>query len=172
MAEFNKPSKSEWCSVRNWLESVNPIRQEEARLIQCKEDLITVRPGREYAWLDAAVESFLRTFGGRLMRWAFQSNETKQKTAGSGRAIYYTRNRIDRFVLLIITCMILVLLIGPIFVLYHLTDRRRGDDDGSDISRHDFECIGVLCVFTLAFAAATSLFTKARRHEILASSAA
>ena len=32
-------------------------------------------------------------------------------------------------------------------------------------------CIGTLLIFTLAFSSALSIFTKARRHEILAAAA-
>lgn len=168
MTKINKPTEGEWRSVRNWLDHANPIRLEEARMIQYKEDLVTLRPGREYASLDGGVERVLRMFGSRFVRFLFQSKETTQKTDGKGPEVYYTRHRIERFVLLIITLMILMLLIVPIYVLYYLTD----DGDGKGSSRRDFECIGVLLVFTLAFSACISLFTRARRHEILAASAA
>jgi drug/metabolite transporter superfamily protein YnfA len=61
--------------------------------------------------------------------------------------------------------MILILLVVPIYVLYHTIN---------DVaSGHSYAiCIGVLVVFTLAFSAVLSLFTRARRHEILAAAAA
>lgn len=80
--------------------------------------------------------------------------------------------------------MILVLLVIPIYLLYHFTDDPQHP-------QRDFRCIGVLLVFTLAFSACISLFTSkkqllisypirtvltefsgAKRHEILAASAA
>lgn len=80
--------------------------------------------------------------------------------------------------------MILILLVVPIYLLYHFTD------DPQDL-HGDIRCIGVLLVFTLAFSACISLFTRkeqlilitkqrnfltefpgAKRHEILAASAA
>jgi len=79
--------------------------------------------------------------------------------------VYYTRERIERFVVAIITCIILVLLVIPVYILYHLTE-------GVETSRSNAICIGVLLVFTLAFSAVLSLFTRAKRHEILASAAA
>ena len=153
-----------------------------------KEDLITLRPGREYAWLDAAIERFLNVCSGRVVRFLFQSQETKRKTDGSGKENYYTRSRIDKLVISVITIMILILLVLPVYVLFEMT----GNDDNP---RSDFDCIGVLLVFTLAFSACISLFTskstcvshcvflvshradrnlltEARRHEILAASAA
>lgn len=61
--------------------------------------------------------------------------------------------------------MILVLLIVPIYTLYHLIK-----DVGTN--RAYALCMGVLVVATLAFSAVLSLFTKAKRHEILAAAAA
>jgi len=60
--------------------------------------------------------------------------------------------------------MILVLLVMPVYVLYHLVA-----DIGN--AKAYATSIGVLLVFTLAFSAVLSLFTRARRHEILAAAA-
>jgi len=79
--------------------------------------------------------------------------------------VYYTPERIERFVVVIITGIILILLVIPIYVLYQLTN-------GVETANSDAICIGVLLVFTLAFSAVLSLFTRAKRHEILASAAA
>lgn len=77
---------------------------------------------------------------------------------------YYTRERINAFVTLIITSIILLLLVVPIWLLYHLSVTE-------NIDKSNIICIGVLLVSTLTFSAVLSLFTKARRHEILAASA-
>ena len=86
--------------------------------------------------------------------------------------------------MLIMLLMILILLVVPIYVLYELTNT-------DDSPRTNMVCIGVMLVFTLSFSACISLFTSksanaelgkerkltrpvagARRHEILAASAA
>ena len=77
---------------------------------------------------------------------------------------YFTRSRINAFVTMIITSIILLLLVLPIWLLYHLSVTL-------NIERSNIVCIGVLLVSTLIFSAVLSLFTKARRHEILAASA-
>jgi hypothetical protein len=61
--------------------------------------------------------------------------------------------------------MILVLLIVPIYVLYHLINDVRTEKAYAI-------CMGVLVISTLACSAVLSLFTKAKRHEILAAAAA
>lgn len=162
LTKFNKPTEGEYSSVRHWIEGQNGVLDEDAEFVYQREDLITLRPGREYAWLDAGVERALRSGNWKITRWLFQSDDTRRKTDGSGHEVYYTRSRIEKFVLLIIMFMILVLLVVPIYVLYRLTN------DGGDKAG----CIGVLLVFTLLFAACISMFTTARRHEILAASAA
>lgn len=79
--------------------------------------------------------------------------------------MYFTRSRIENLVNAIILAMILMLLIVPIWVLFHLIN-----DIGS--GRAYAICVGVLLISTLAFSAVLSLFTSAKRHEILAAAAA
>jgi hypothetical protein len=77
--------------------------------------------------------------------------ETKKKS--DGPEVYYTRERIERLVVVIITSMILTLLIVPIYLLYHLTR-------GVVTTRSNAICIGILLIFTLLFSACISLFTS------------
>lgn len=58
---FKKPSSDEWQSVENYIWNRKEIDEQETRFVYHKEDLITLRPGREHAWLDRSVE--------RLLRW-------------------------------------------------------------------------------------------------------
>lgn len=39
-----------------------PLGEDESEFIYWKEDLVSLRPGRDYAWLDGALERFLRIF--------------------------------------------------------------------------------------------------------------
>jgi hypothetical protein len=59
-AAMNKPTSGEQCSVRNWMENVDPVCEADASFVEHKEDLITLRPGREHAWLDAGIEKVLQ----------------------------------------------------------------------------------------------------------------
>ena len=67
-----------------------------------------------------------------------------------------------------ITLMIVFMLILPIYLLYHLVKRT----DGAMSTHENAVYMGILLVFTLAFAAMMSFFTKAKRHEILGAAAA
>lgn len=64
--------------------------------------------------------------------------------------------------------MIVVLLIVPIFLLYNMVNDNKKVLDAHRTGVY----IGILLVSTLLFSAVLSFFTRARRHEILAASAA
>ena len=78
--------------------------------------------------------------------------------------IYYTPSRIAKMSNAILTAIILALLVTPIYILNHLVNQI-GPDRAYTVS------IGTLLIFTLAFSAVLSLFTNAKRHEILAAAA-
>jgi len=69
-----------------------------------------------------------------------------------------------------ITIMILALLIIPIYLLYTIVSNNM--NNGSLDGHSNAVCIGILLVFTLAFSAMMSLFTRAKRHEVLGAAAA
>jgi len=95
----------------------------------------------------------------------FCSPENREKA--DEKTILYSKNRIDALVTTIITLMILFLLIIPIYVLWNLAGQLEdGKASASAVT------IGVLLVFTLIFSAVLSLFTRAKRHEILGAAAA
>ena len=59
MLAINRPSESEYRSVRNYLETYKPLHRTEMEYIQHKQDLITLRPGRDHAWLDRSIDHTL-----------------------------------------------------------------------------------------------------------------
>jgi hypothetical protein len=64
--------------------------------------------------------------------------------------------------------MIVALLIVPIYLLYNVVK----DTDGKLNDHATGVCIAILLVCTLLFSAVLSVFTKAKRHEILGAAAA
>lgn len=67
LTNMNHPSKADYRSVVNYLNNVKPIQKTERSFIQHKEDLVTLRPGREHAWLDGVIERILRIFHCKLV---------------------------------------------------------------------------------------------------------
>jgi hypothetical protein len=64
--------------------------------------------------------------------------------------------------------MIVALLIMPIYLRYNLVK----DQDGKLDSHATGVCIAILLVCTLLFTGVLSVFTRAKRHEILGAAAA
>ena len=170
--------------------------EEESGFIYEKEDLITLRPGREHAWLDGMIERILQLFRckltmvslttvlscGKILTFNHSSSSapklvlnpeactslsnickgTKEK-ADDTVIHYYDRTRISNCVTMLMTFLILILLVVPVWLLYKMSV-------GGKIATNAGS-IGVVLAFTLIVAAVLSAFTKAKRHEILAASA-
>ncbi|KAL8745305.1 MAG: hypothetical protein Q9190_002539, partial [Brigantiaea leucoxantha] len=157
LAAMNKPPVRDQMSLRYYLENKKCLAEAESKFAYHKADLVTLRPGREHSVIDGFVESMLQSFRCKVFR------ETASKSDDPDIR-YFTRSRINAFVTLIITCIILLLLVVPIWLLYHTSVVL-------DTNKSNLVCMGILLVSTLIFSAVLSLFTKARRHEILAASA-
>ncbi|PSN69310.1 hypothetical protein BS50DRAFT_490981, partial [Corynespora cassiicola Philippines] len=162
---FQRPSNRDYTSVRSWFHNEAPLSyQPEEEFIKRREDLITLRNGREWSGFDGCIEDFVRWLPCRgLTKRLFTTQELREKT-NSEFIDYYSTSRIERLVGLIITLVIFILLILPVVAMYKLTSI--GDRNST------FDAVGILVVFTLLFSAAMSLVTKAKRHELFAASAA
>jgi hypothetical protein len=64
---FNRPPERDYISVRRYFYQRRPVDKIE-QYIDCKEDIITLRPGRESARLDAALEKILQKLYCRFTR--------------------------------------------------------------------------------------------------------
>src|SRR5271170_928874 len=60
LAHCNRPSMSEYKSVENFVHNRQPLVSSEQSFVYRREDLITLRPGREHTWLDYSVEKLLK----------------------------------------------------------------------------------------------------------------
>jgi cbb3-type cytochrome oxidase subunit 3 len=78
---------------------------------------------------------------------------------------YFSQKRISAAANLVIAVMLTFLFVAPISLLYLLSSNTSG-------LRRAVASIGVLMSFTLVFTALTSAFTRAKRHEVTAASAA
>lgn len=88
---LQKPSNRDYESVRNFFRDLQPIVREESNFIRCKEDLITLRSGREYAGFDTFVEACLSRLDKRLKKAPFHSNIVQVS-----RLLYFRRRVADR----------------------------------------------------------------------------
>jgi hypothetical protein len=60
LVAFNKPAPRDYTSVKNYFENDPPLNSEDECYIYRKEDMITLKPGRENAWLDGTIERVLQ----------------------------------------------------------------------------------------------------------------
>ncbi|KAF4630953.1 hypothetical protein G7Y89_g7180 [Cudoniella acicularis] len=165
LAGFNRASHRDYRSVTNYFNSTAPLCNKESYIYR-KEDIITLKPGRENAWLDAVIEDILQKLSCPLIRKIFSDENLRQKTDPKAtNIILYSRERINIVVSLLITLMILALLIVPVYILWKLTRTANFTNTRTAV------IIGLLLVFTLVFSVVLSLFTRARRHEVLAAAA-
>jgi hypothetical protein len=56
----NKPSARDRESVHNYIAFTKPLLEADSSFIKHTEDLITLRPGRESAWVDTIIERVLK----------------------------------------------------------------------------------------------------------------
>lgn len=58
---FQRPSKRDYKSFRNWFWNIKPLSYElEEQFIKRKEDLVSLRHGREWSGFDGFIESCIR----------------------------------------------------------------------------------------------------------------
>ncbi|RDL32073.1 uncharacterized protein BP5553_09475 [Venustampulla echinocandica] len=167
LAAANRPPQRDYNSVANFIYHKKPLLQGDDDFIYRKEDLITLRPGRESAWLDAAVEKLLKLFPRGAVKYIFCSKETAAKTRDPDLFLP-TKSRVDGLVSFLIMAMVLTLLVVPVYALYHVSTKINNDS----LENSNAICIAILLVSTLMFSAALALFTRAKRHELLGAAAA
>lgn len=66
---LDKPSNRDYRSVLHFMENDGgQLFKKDMEFIYEKEDLVTLRPGREHAWLDGFLERMLRVLRCRLIK--------------------------------------------------------------------------------------------------------
>ncbi len=66
---LERPSNRDYQSVLSFMEyGGGQLFEEDMEFIYEKEDLVTLRPGREYAWLDGLLERTLKVLRCRLIK--------------------------------------------------------------------------------------------------------
>ncbi|KAL9599067.1 MAG: hypothetical protein Q9219_004101 [cf. Caloplaca sp. 3 TL-2023] len=154
---LKKPSPRDYRSVLRYMVKDNcQLFEEESAWILDMDDLVTLQPGREYAWLDKILERVLSYFGGRIVK------VTNAKT-DDPIIHYYDRGRISMCITLLLTLLLLILLMVPIWWLYHTAVHGKIASTANTIV--------VILSSTVIFSMVLSAFTKAHRHEIVAASA-
>ncbi|KAF2845582.1 hypothetical protein T440DRAFT_260779 [Plenodomus tracheiphilus IPT5] len=174
---FQKPSTRVYTNMRRWHYNNQPLMDLETDTIRTKDDLVTLRNGRELARFDAWVESSLESLLGRLDYWLkilfrlnrpplvrlLQTPELRRLLGNDSEVGFYSSSRIDKVVSVLVSFIIFILLVLPLVAIYRLTHPYT-----------DSSMVRSLCVlgsFALIFSATISIITKATRQEVFAASA-
>jgi len=105
LMSLNRPTSHEYTSVENFMNNEKPVSRPQLSFIYRKEDLVTLRPGREHAWLDSQVEKLLKACDGRLVQvsyflqlhWSYLGNPlTSALTRKSSLRLRVSRKRAQR----------------------------------------------------------------------------
>ncbi|KAF8857185.1 hypothetical protein BDZ45DRAFT_789262 [Acephala macrosclerotiorum] len=136
----------------------DPICNVESYIYK-KEDIVTLKPGRENAWIDAFIERTLHKLASPLIRDLLEKVDPKETMIQ-----LYSRDRINKVVSFIIMTTILALLIIPVYVLLHV-------GQGARTPSMTLIMIMVLLLSTLIFSVVLTKFTSAKRHETLGAAA-
>lgn len=68
LTSLQRPSDRDVRSVRRWVHGTKPLVADEEEFIHCKEDLITLRSGRECAGFDGFMEGLLQKTNCNLIK--------------------------------------------------------------------------------------------------------
>lgn len=68
LVSFQRPTDRDYRSVRHWFHNTAPLVDEEQEYILWKEDIVTLRHGREWAGFDGWVEEILHKIDCPLVR--------------------------------------------------------------------------------------------------------
>ena len=152
------PTSRNLRSFIDWITDHKPLTAEESTFLSHSDDFVALSDGQENGWLDGVVEDALNfCLPGNLMRKFFTSASLETRTDDSHLRLC-SKRRIDAVVRLVLVVVTVGLLVGPSAVLFLV--------EGKNALK-----ICLILVFTLLFAGALSLCTKARRHEMLAAAA-
>ncbi|KAF2460690.1 hypothetical protein BDY21DRAFT_336129 [Lineolata rhizophorae] len=158
MSSLQAASPRNHQSVENWIFHNAPLCATEAEFIRNRQDFVALVDAKEGSWFDGVVEDTLSQIPCTLTRLLFIDPEKRTSTEDELVRLY-SKARIDTFARLVITILAVALLMVPVVVLFSTTET-----GGLKIA--------IILLFTLFFSISLSLFTKAKRHEVFAATAA
>ncbi|CAO1598600.1 hypothetical protein XANCAGTX0491_002361 [Xanthoria calcicola] len=177
-----RPLDRDYGSLYKWMDDKKPLCRAESKYIKYQDDIIALAEKQEGGWFDGVLEDTLSVFPRRftrassstapanpfvhasssanttLLQFILSSSEERKKTDDEYVQLY-SKYRVDVLARLILTVVAVVLLMVPTAVLFLVPE-------------HDILKIMLIMIFTMLFSAALSLFTKAKRHEMFAATAA
>ncbi|KAL8758020.1 MAG: hypothetical protein Q9199_001804 [Rusavskia elegans] len=177
-----RPLDRDYSSLYKWIDDIKPLCRVESKFIKYQDDIIALAEKQEGGWFDGVLEDTLSIFPRPFTRASsspspatpvflrapptntlrpqliLSSSEERKKTDDEYVQLY-SKYRVDVLARLILTVVAVVLLMVPTAVLFLVPE-------------HGILKIMLIMIFTMLFSAALSVFTKAKRHEMFAATAA
>ncbi|KAI4283972.1 MAG: hypothetical protein L6R38_001765 [Xanthoria sp. 2 TBL-2021] len=177
-----RPLDRDYGSLYKWIDDTKPLCRVESKFIKYQDDIIALAEKQEGGWFDGVLEDTLSIFprpftrassspspatpvflhppptNTLLPQFILSSSEERKKTDDEYVQLY-SKYRVDVLARLILTVVAVVLLMVPTAVLFLVPE-------------HGILKIMLIMIFTMLFSAALSVFTKAKRHEMFAATAA
>ncbi|TGO10039.1 hypothetical protein BTUL_0146g00170 [Botrytis tulipae] len=182
LASFDKPRAADYLRLKDYFDRFPPLCGDEQEWILLQDDLITLKPTRDNTWLDTLIERIPERFPCRLTRshnyeidakykqteanYPF-NQELRQKTNPDTTKIFLSDpDRVNAIASVVLLATVLGSFVIPVTILWCLFQ----------MSNPGSANIGIILAILLAsafiFSAVISLFTRAKRHEVLAATAA
>lgn len=181
MASLPQVTPRNFKSLYNYMHNDSPLCANEEKFIEYEQDFVALVDPQEGGSFDAFLEDWFIPFLPRRVarvsltrakscQWVRSGNanahmqamfsDAAQRISTSDKHVkLYSKLRIDTFARILITIMAVALLMAPVVVLF-------SNEESGTVK------IVVILAFTLGFSAALSVFTKAKRHEVFAATAA
>ncbi|KAF4538997.1 uncharacterized protein LTHEOB_1351 [Lasiodiplodia theobromae] len=159
MAQLPLTSDRNYKSVSSYVTNNGPlVCKESSTFTDRRQDFVALVDPKEGSWFDGAIEDLLTVMPSPLARLVF-SDPAQRRSTRDGTVYLYSKLRIDYFARILIALLAVGLLMAPVVVLFL-------HEESGGIK------IAIVLLFTLFFAGALSVFTKAKRHEVFAATAA
>lgn len=158
MVSIPKPAERDYSSFYKWIDNIKPLCREETKFVKHQDDFIALAEKQEGGWFDGVLEDFISIFPRPLTRAILASPSDRKKTDDKYVRLY-SKKRVDILVRLVLTIVTVALLMAPTAILFLVPE-------------HAVVKLVVIVFFTLLFSVTLGVFTKAKRHEMFAATAA
>ena len=173
LANFDRPTHFELRSLENFFRDKDPLLKHE-RYLGCQSDMITLKAGRDDAWLDRVIMQLLVKYNCEPLRYIFGNAQTRiYAETKHSPLIVFSIARIHFLKMVILITLMLSLLCLPIIPLYNWAQPGGGQTDEDSVSGRTLaKMLGLIVACAFAFGVVLSVRTRAKKHEIFGSCAA
>ncbi|KAH7635317.1 hypothetical protein B0T09DRAFT_370564 [Sordaria sp. MPI-SDFR-AT-0083] len=180
LANIDRPSHFDLQSLESFFKAKEPLVRHE-RYLGCQSDLVTLKAGRDDAWLDRRIIQLLVKYNCAPLRFLFANAHTKTHADSKHTPLnLFSIARVHFAKMVILILLMLCLLCLPIIPLYSWTQGGGGDKKDGESEEESTaitgqtlaKMMGLIVSCALAFGVVLSVCTRAKKHEIFGSCAA